>query len=106
MNSNNQNAFRGNSNDGQYYYITVIFENRFYPFDNKMILENEDFRNSIYGNSTKYTYKTNRELRPGQVISIRTGDRVSKVLVIQPYVSEDEINFPLDKIKPLDIIDV
>ena len=86
-----------------YNYISCIFENRFYPFDDPRILENTEFRNSIYGGSTKYTYKTDLDLKAGQVITIDTSHGPSRVLVVNPSLLREEITFPFEKIKELPV---
>ena len=86
-------------------YISVIFENIWYPFDNKRIVKDVNFRKQIYGNATQYTYKTNKNLQEGQILTIRTvDDRISRVLVVNPYLMTEEIKYPVDKIKPIEIV--
>lgn len=86
-------------------YISVIFENDYYPFNDHRILENKDFRQQIYGDATQYTYKTDKILKEGQVLTIKTPRNMThRVLVVNPYLMTEEIKYPVDKIKPIEIV--
>ncbi|MBQ2639206.1 MAG: hypothetical protein IJF92_00365 [Bacilli bacterium] len=102
---NNENESELNEEPKIYNYISVIFENKWYPFDDPRILENADFRVEIYGNATKYTYKTDRFLKEGEVLKIKTKSGVSRVLVIKPSLSVEELTFPKDKVKELPLLE-
>lgn len=68
----------------EYHYIAVVFE------DN---LNKGHFR----GNS--YNYKTMKDLKEGQVITVPTKFGSSKACVTDPNVDASTILFDLDKIK-------
>lgn len=65
-------------------YISVVFEDT---------LNKGKFR----GNS--YNYKTYKDLKEGQVITVPTRFGSSKACVVKDDVNPDEITFDLDKIK-------
>ena len=100
-----QNDTELNKNNNQWNYISVIFENTYYPFDCNRILEDSSFRNEVYGRALKYTYKVKdgeiNNLVEGRVLSINNRDKVSRVLVTNIGLKESDITFPIDKIKEL-----
>lgn len=105
MNSNHENESELNNNSKIYNYISVIFENRYYPFDDDRILNDASFRNEIYGNATKYTYKTDKIFAMGQVLTIESLSGNCRVLVVNPSLLKENINFPIDKVKELPLVE-
>lgn len=102
---NNEDASRSKENNKKWNYIGVIFENKTYPFDSKKIVEDSSFRNSIYGNSTCYTYKTKNDFNVGQVLEINQNrQETSRVLVVKNKILEESLTFPIEKIKELPLI--
>jgi len=102
---NNQNASEDIEEVKIWNYISVIFENYQYKFSSPQIQENAKLRSLIYGNATQYTYKIDKEVKEGQILTIRTpGDRTARVLVVNPCMLREEIKYPIDKIKPIQII--
>lgn len=69
-----------------YKYIGVVFEDKYNP---------GHFR----GNT--YNYKTTKDLKEGQVLTVETPYGFNKVCVTKLNVNPDEINFDLDKIKEI-----
>lgn len=100
-----QNDSELNKNNEQWNYISVIFENTYYPFDCPRILEDSSFRKEVYGRAMKYTYKVQNQEIPnlveGRVLSINNRDKVSRILVTNIGLKESDITFPIDKIKEL-----
>ncbi len=93
------------SND--FKYISVIFENTYYPFNHPKIQKSKRFRNDVYGKSTQYTYKIKegqvQNLAEGRIIPIIINHKVSRVLVTKTNLNESDISFPIDKIKELPV---
>ena len=105
LKENNQNESESIEEVKIWNYISVIFENYQYKFSDPQIQQNAKLRALIYGNATQYTYKTDRDVKEGQILTIRTpGDRTARVLVVNPCMLKEEIKYPIDKIKPIQII--
>lgn len=75
----------------------VIFENKYVPFDAPI----EDARR-FYNKSNIYTYKTNKDYKKGQVVHIIGPSGLNRVMIVNPMLKEEEIKFPIDKIKLLE----
>lgn len=100
-----ENNSGDNKNNEQWNYISVIFENYHYPFNDSRIIEDKEFRNEIYSNATQYTYKTKNMYRAGQILTIDQKQQgYSRVLVINPIVLKENINYDLHKIKELPVV--
>lgn len=69
-----------------YKYIGVVFEDKYNP---------GNFR----GNT--YNYKTKRDLKEGQVVTVETPYGFNKVCIIKTNINPEEIQFDLDKIKEI-----
>lgn len=100
----NQNESEVNQEPKIWNYISVIFENKWYPFDDNKIVSDAKFRKEVYGDATKYTYKTDKFLREGQILTIESNSGVTRVLVVNPSLLKESINFPIEKIKELPIL--
>lgn len=100
-----QNESGDNKNNKEWRYISVIFENYHYPFNDSRIVEDSKFRNEIYGNATQYTYKTQELYRVGQILTIdQKQNGYSRVLVVNPSVLKESITYDLKKIKELPVV--
>ncbi len=102
--SSHENETELNEEPKIYNYINVVFENMYYPFSDSRIQNDPDFRRQIYGNARQYVYKTDKFLNRGQIISIKGNTGPAKVLVVNPSLLKEDINFPVDKIKELPIL--
>lgn len=102
--NNHENETELNQEPKIYNYINVIFENMYYPFSDSRIQNDPDFRRQIYGNARQYVYRTDKFLNREQIISIKGNTGPAKVLVVNPSLLKEDINFPVDKIKELPIL--
>lgn len=70
------------------HYVGLIFESKSESTEEKPF-----FRGRIY------TYKTDMDLKEGQVLTIETNYGHSKVCCVKPLIKEEDINFDKDLIK-------
>lgn len=72
------------------HYVGLMFEDKVSSTEEKPF-----FRGRIY------TYKTNMDLKEGQVLTIETNYGHSKVCCVKPLIKEEELNFDKDLIKEI-----